>query len=55
MPVIGECDVCGREAELRRVIAYGIETMACGDCLGDDSDADLDREADDASLAETYR
>lgn len=55
MPVIGECDVCGREADLRMVTAYGIETMACGDCLGDDPDADLDREADDASLDATYR
>jgi hypothetical protein len=36
--ITGECDCCGKDRELRRVIAYGIETMVCGDCLGGDDD-----------------
>lgn len=29
-----ECDVCQRLGQLRRVMAYGIETYACDECLG---------------------
>lgn len=33
--LLGTCDCCGKEdAEISRVIAYGIETFACEECLG---------------------
>ena len=35
--LIGQCDCCAREdRQLRRVWAYGLETLACWECLGDD-------------------
>jgi len=47
-PIIGECDVCARGLHwLRKVIAYGIETYACGECLGDKPDDDDDDELDE--------
>lgn len=36
----GECDCCGKQGELARVWAYGIETFACARCRGDDEDAE---------------
>lgn len=53
---IGECDVCGLEPRaLRKVIAYGIETYACGRCLGDDPDGDIDRDLDFESFTAAMR
>jgi hypothetical protein len=32
----GTCDICDKEdRELRRVVAYGIETYSCLECLGE--------------------
>jgi hypothetical protein len=55
MPIVGECDICLKERELRRVIAYGIETYACGECLGEDPDPDdsTDDSTDDESASRT--
>ena len=34
----GQCDCCGRQRELSRVWAFGIETFACEECRGNDDD-----------------
>lgn len=34
--MIGECDLCGREMELRTIRVYGIEASACAVCRGDE-------------------
>jgi ribosome-binding protein aMBF1 (putative translation factor) len=45
---IGECEVCGRAPRgLRVVVIYGLDTFACHECLGDDSDATESRTSDD--------
>ena len=31
----GQCDCCGKEAELTKLIAFGIDTAACAECRGE--------------------
>jgi len=33
-----ECDICNKMAVCNMIIMYGIETMACDECLGREDD-----------------
>lgn len=33
--MIADCDCCGKRMELRRCMAFGIETYACDGCRAD--------------------
>lgn len=34
--MIGQCDCCGRDGELTKLIAFGIDTAACDACRGEE-------------------
>lgn len=36
------CDCCDERPAIRKVFLYGIETLICAECAGDDDDDDFD-------------